>query len=87
VAEKPRSDLYRDMLPALNSGRVLLPRNDRLISQLVGLERRTTRAVESELRVLGSAEDLDVADTGLFELVERRGDAGISRDSSMSAHA
>jgi hypothetical protein len=41
TSEKSKSDLYRDMLPALNSGRILLPRNDRLISQLVGLERRT----------------------------------------------
>src|SRR5262249_16241652 len=44
VADKTKSDLFRDLLPGLNSGRILLPRNDRLINQLVGLERRTTRA-------------------------------------------
>jgi hypothetical protein len=43
-SEKPKSDLYRDLLPLLNSGRVTLPRNDRLVAQLVGLERRTARS-------------------------------------------
>src|SRR5262249_10905160 len=44
VAKQPKSDLYRDLLPLLNSGRITLPRHDRLISQIVGLERRVTRA-------------------------------------------
>lgn len=43
-SEKPKSDLFRDLLPLLNSGRVVLPRNERLVSQLVGLERRTARS-------------------------------------------
>jgi hypothetical protein len=42
-AEKTKSDLYRDLLPLLNAGRITLPRSDRLASQLVGLERRTAR--------------------------------------------
>ncbi|WOJ89856.1 hypothetical protein RZS28_00635 [Methylocapsa polymorpha] len=42
-ADRPKSDLYRDMLPLLNSGRVQLLDNQRLISQLHGLERRTAR--------------------------------------------
>src|SRR5262249_868444 len=44
LADKPKSDLFRDLLPLLNSRRIVLPRSDRLINQLVGLERRTTRA-------------------------------------------
>lgn len=40
---KPKSDLYRDLLPALNSGKVDLLDNGRIVSQLVGLERRTAR--------------------------------------------
>jgi hypothetical protein len=44
TAEKSKSDLYRDVLPLLNSGSIVLPRSDRLVAQLVGLERRTTRA-------------------------------------------
>jgi hypothetical protein len=42
-SERPKSDLYRDMLPLLNSGRVQLLENRRLINQLHGLERRTAR--------------------------------------------
>jgi hypothetical protein len=43
-AEKPKSDLYRDLLPLLNAGRIVLPRSERLVAQLVGLERRTARS-------------------------------------------
>jgi hypothetical protein len=45
VAARPGS-LRRELgelLPLLNSGGVVLPRNDRLVAQLVGLERRTAR--------------------------------------------
>jgi hypothetical protein len=44
VADKPKSDFYRDLLPFLNSGRVELLDHPRLVSQLCGLERRTSRA-------------------------------------------
>ena len=43
LRDKPRSDLYRDMLPAVNSGRVDLLDIDRLTNQLIRLERRTPR--------------------------------------------
>jgi hypothetical protein len=43
-SEKTKSDLFRDLLPLLNSGRIFLPRNDRLVNQLCALERRTSRA-------------------------------------------
>jgi hypothetical protein len=42
-SDKPKSGLYLDLLPALNSGRVDLPPDDRLVNQLIGLERRTAR--------------------------------------------
>jgi hypothetical protein len=42
-AEKTKSELYRDFLPLLNSRRVTLPRNERLLSQFVGLERTIAR--------------------------------------------
>jgi hypothetical protein len=42
-AEQPKSDLYRELLPALNSGRVELLDHPKLVNQLVGLERRTSR--------------------------------------------
>lgn len=41
---KPKSDLYRDLLPALNSGGVDLLDHPRLVNQLVSLERRTARS-------------------------------------------
>jgi hypothetical protein len=40
---KPKSDLYRDMLPLINSRRIDLLDHPRLISQLCSLERRTAR--------------------------------------------
>jgi hypothetical protein len=43
-AEKPKSDLYRDVLPMLNSGRVELLDLPRVTSQLCALERRTARS-------------------------------------------
>jgi hypothetical protein len=55
LAEKPRSDLYRDMLPVLNSGKADLLDNDRMVNQLVGLERRVAR---------GGRESIDHAPNG-----------------------
>ena len=40
VSKPTKSELFRDLLPLLNSGRVMLPRNDRLVHQIVSLERR-----------------------------------------------
>ena len=40
VSKQTKSELFRDLLPLLNSARITLPRNDRLVSQIVGLERR-----------------------------------------------
>jgi hypothetical protein len=42
-SEKPKSDIYRDLLPLLNSGRTELLDLPRLATQLVSLERRTAR--------------------------------------------
>ncbi|CAN5888557.1 hypothetical protein BH23PLA1_BH23PLA1_44930 [soil metagenome] len=38
-----KSDLYRDLLPVINSAQADLLDDDRLVSQLTGLERRTAR--------------------------------------------
>jgi hypothetical protein len=43
-SEKPKSDLFRDLLPMLNSARIVLPKSDRLVSQLCQLERRVARS-------------------------------------------
>lgn len=42
LAKDTKSELFRDFLPLLNSVRVTLPRNDRLVAQIVGLERRVS---------------------------------------------
>jgi hypothetical protein len=44
IADRPRSDLYRDMLPLMNSARVELPESPQLMKELVSLERRTARS-------------------------------------------
>lgn len=44
LSEKVRSDLYRDLLPVLNSGKVELLDIPVLSRQLCGLERRTGRS-------------------------------------------
>jgi hypothetical protein len=43
VSKGIKSDLFRDLLPLLNSGRITFPRHDRLVAQIVGLERRVSR--------------------------------------------
>lgn len=42
-SEKSKSEIYRDFLPLLNSRQCELLDNQRLITQLQGLERRTSR--------------------------------------------
>jgi hypothetical protein len=43
AAAKPKSDLYRDLLPIINGARCELLDHPKLVSQLCGLERRTWR--------------------------------------------
>jgi hypothetical protein len=42
-SKQVKSDFYRDALAMLNSGRIVLPKNDRLFNQLVSLERHVAR--------------------------------------------
>jgi hypothetical protein len=42
-SEKTKSDLFRDLLPKLNSESIVLPRHDRLVNQIVNLERTVSR--------------------------------------------
>jgi hypothetical protein len=43
VADLPKTDLYRDLLPSINSARIELLDHPRLFNQLLSLERRTAR--------------------------------------------
>jgi hypothetical protein len=60
VADKSKSDIYVSFLPLLNSKRVSLLDHQRSISQLCGLERRTTRTTGKNLidHPVGSHDDL-----------------------------
>jgi hypothetical protein len=44
TSDKPKSAIYGDCLPLLNSGKIELLDHPRLIAQLCGLERRTARS-------------------------------------------
>jgi hypothetical protein len=59
-AERPKSDLYRDLLPALNAHRVDMLDLPRLAAQLCALERRTTRGGRDSIDHAPGAHD-DVA--------------------------
>jgi hypothetical protein len=62
LSEKPKSDIYRDVLPLLNSRKVQLLDDRRLISQLHGLERRTARGGKDSIDHAPGAKD-DVANS------------------------
>lgn len=73
LAEKPRSDLYRDFLPVLNSGRADLLDSKKLVTQLVGLERRVARGGRESIDHAPNGHD-DVANAaaGAVDLVLER---------------
>jgi hypothetical protein len=59
VADKTKSDLYLTLLPLLNSGRVELLDDKRLVAQLCGLERRTSRSGKDSIdHVPGGHDDV-----------------------------
>src|SRR5207249_4595397 len=57
LAERPKSDLYRELLPLVNSRHVQLLDHPRLISQLLGLERRTARSGKDSIDHAPNAHD------------------------------
>ena len=38
LCKQPKSDLYKDLSPRLNSGQIVLPHHNRLVAQICGLE-------------------------------------------------
>jgi hypothetical protein len=67
----PKSDLYRELLPAVNAGRVELLDSPRLVAQLVGLERRTARGGRDSIDHAPGAHD-DLANAVAGALVRRK---------------
>jgi hypothetical protein len=68
VAAKVKSDLYRDLLPLINSGRVELLDERRLVAQICGLERRTARGGKDSIDHAPHAHD-DLANAAAGALV------------------
>jgi hypothetical protein len=68
LSEKPKSDIYRDMLPLLNSRKVQLLDDRRLLLQLHGLERRTARGGKDSIDHGPGAHD-DIANAAAGALV------------------
>ena len=69
TAAKPKSDIYRDMLPLLNSGRVELLDLPRLSTQLCALERRTARGGKDSIdHAPGAHDDIVNAVAGAITL-------------------
>jgi hypothetical protein len=54
---KPKSELYLDLLAAINSRRVALLDHGKLINQLIGLERRTARSGRESIEHAPGAHD------------------------------
>ena len=74
-SEKVKSDIYRDMLPLLNSRKCQLLDNRRLISQLHGLERRTARGGRDSIdHGPGAHDDLANAVAGALVLAAGESD-------------
>jgi len=64
-ASAPKSTLYINFLPLLNSGRVDLLDNPRLVAQLVGLERHTARSGREAIdHAVGAHDDIANAVAG-----------------------
>jgi hypothetical protein len=79
VAAKPKADLYRDLLPLLNSGEVALLDHKKLVDQLVNLERRTGRGGRDIIdHPPHGHDDIANAVAGVCELLSKRGNRVIS---------
>jgi hypothetical protein len=78
-AARPKSDLYRDIVPLINSRKLDLLDHSRLLQQFVGLERRTARGGRDSIdHAPGAHDDLANAVAGLAAVAKRG-----SYDSSM----
>jgi len=69
VSDAPKSELFRDVLPLINSGRVELLDQPRLVAQFVGLERRTARSGRDSIDHAPGAHD-DVCNAAAGALLE-----------------
>jgi hypothetical protein len=77
-AERTRSEIYLELLPALMSGTVELLDNKKLVEQLIGLERRTARSGRDSIdHSPGAHDDLCNSAAGcLVEVLKGTGELG-----------
>ncbi len=74
VTDKAKSDLYRELLPRLNSRSVQLLDHTRLVAQLYALERRTARGGRDTIdHAPGGHDDVVNAAAGALVLAAREG--------------
>jgi hypothetical protein len=72
VGDKTKSDLYRDCLPLLNAKLISLPKSQRLVDQLTGLERRVSRGGRDSIdHAPGGHDDVSNAVAGACDLIAR----------------
>lgn len=78
AAEQTKSELYGELLPLLNSGKVELLDSARLKAQLCGLERRTGRGGKDSIdHAPGAHDDVVNAAAGALVLAHRRASKSI----------
>jgi hypothetical protein len=69
-ADKPKSDLYRELLPGINARRVELLDDPKLVAQLVGLERRVGRGGRDSIdHPPGMHDDVANATAGVWDMM------------------
>ncbi|MEI9422213.1 hypothetical protein O7A70_13670 [Mesorhizobium sp. Cs1299R1N1] len=79
LAEKSRSDLYRDLLPALNSQTIDLLDVDKLVNQIVGLERRVARGGKESIdHSPGGHDDIANAVAGVADMLLQQSPAPVA---------
>jgi hypothetical protein len=85
LIKKVRSELYRDLLPLINSQSVTLPNEPELIRQLVGLERTIHAGREKIDHPRNGHDDLANAVAGCCELLVRAGNQCVAAFSVQSS--
>jgi hypothetical protein len=73
-ADKPKSELYGDLLPLINSRRIDLIDSPKLVNQLLGLKRRTARGGKNSIdHAPGQHDDIANAVAGVAQLCVVKG--------------
>ena len=72
-SDRNRSELYRDLLPLINSERVQFPPSQKLATELLSLERRTSRSGKEQIdHPVGGHDDLANAVAGACTIAAKK---------------